>query len=125
MIITDKLNKIKAKTGIDKTTLLFLFIIILVALTSFCLGRVSTKLNNNTPIDSKNLEASILEENQNQEQKTFVVNEKRYIASKNGEKYYLPNCSGASKIKPENMIWFGTKEEAEKSGYELSTTCKD
>jgi hypothetical protein len=33
-------------------------------------------------------------------------------------------CSGANRIKPENEIWFSTKEEAEKSGFTLSTTCK-
>jgi len=46
-----------------------------------------------------------------------------YVASKNGQYYYLPECSGVSRIKEENKVWFQTKEEAEAKGFKPSTTC--
>lgn len=49
---------------------------------------------------------------------------KVYMASKNGTKYYLPSCSGAKRIKEENRVWFGTKEEAEAAGYSKAANCK-
>lgn len=47
-----------------------------------------------------------------------------YVASKSGEKYHLPWCSGAKSIKEENKIWFRTKEEAEAAGYTPAANCK-
>lgn len=47
-----------------------------------------------------------------------------FVASKNGEKYYLPSCSGAKRIKEENKVWFPTREAAEASGYEPAANCK-
>lgn len=48
----------------------------------------------------------------------------KYVASKNGKKYYLPTCSGAKSISEANKIWFSAKEEAEKAGYAPSAACK-
>lgn len=47
-----------------------------------------------------------------------------YVASKNGAKYHLPTCSSAKRIKEENKIWFNSKQEAEKAGYEPAKNCK-
>lgn len=47
-----------------------------------------------------------------------------YVASKNGKAYHLPWCSGAQRIKPENKIWFKTKEEAQSAGYAPAANCK-
>lgn len=47
-----------------------------------------------------------------------------YVASKNGEAYYLPWCSGVTRIKEENKVWFTSKEEAEARGYRPAKTCK-
>jgi len=46
-----------------------------------------------------------------------------YVASKNGTKYYLPACGTAKRIKEENKVWFGTKEEAEAAGYGPAANC--
>lgn len=40
-----------------------------------------------------------------------------YVGSKNGTKYYTPGCSGTSRIKPENYIWFQSAEDATLQGY--------
>lgn len=47
-----------------------------------------------------------------------------YLASKNGTKFYLPECSGAKRIKEENKIWFYTKEEAMAAGFGPAANCK-
>ena len=40
-----------------------------------------------------------------------------FVGSKNSNKYHLPSCTAAKRIKPENRICFTSKEEAEKRGY--------
>jgi methylphosphotriester-DNA--protein-cysteine methyltransferase len=47
-----------------------------------------------------------------------------YVASRTGTKYYLPTCGTAKRIKDENKVWFATKADAEKAGYEPATNCK-
>jgi len=132
MSIPNIFDKIKSKTGIDKVTILYLFIIIGVGISSFGLGRLS--LNDRSGGD-KNVDLAITEEenllnNQNVNNSRILTTpstrseEKRYVASKNGKMYYSLGCSGAKRIKPENEVWFSTKEDAEKSGFVLSSTCK-
>lgn len=40
-----------------------------------------------------------------------------YMGSKNGTKYYAPDCPAAKRIKPENVVWFQTAEDASLQGY--------
>lgn len=47
----------------------------------------------------------------------------QFVASKNGSKYHLKTCSGAKNIKPENLIYFATREEAEMAGYTKAANC--
>jgi hypothetical protein len=133
MSIPDIIYKIKRNTGIDKVTILYLFIIIGVGIGSFGLGRLSTLNNFN---DSRDINPAIIEKGNQSENKNINNNinvltassiqsgEKRYVASKNGKMYYSLDCSGAKRIKAENEIWFSTKEDAEKSGFTFSSTCK-
>lgn len=46
------------------------------------------------------------------------------VASKSGTKYHLPSCPGAKSIKPENLISFATRAEAEAAGYTPAANCK-
>ncbi len=41
----------------------------------------------------------------------------KFVGSKNGTKYYTPECSGAKRIKPENYVWFIDEEDAKLQGY--------
>ncbi|OGJ54153.1 hypothetical protein A3D11_03965 [Candidatus Peribacteria bacterium RIFCSPHIGHO2_02_FULL_49_16] len=41
----------------------------------------------------------------------------KFVASKRGTKYYSIDSSGGQRIVPENRVYFGSKEEAEKQGY--------
>jgi hypothetical protein len=47
-----------------------------------------------------------------------------YVASKNGTKYYLPSCAGASQISDANKVWFASEADAEAAGYTRATNCK-
>jgi len=46
-----------------------------------------------------------------------------YVASKNSNKYHLPTCQFAQKIKPENKVCFSSAEEAQKRGYVGAKCC--
>ncbi len=46
------------------------------------------------------------------------------VASKNGSRYYFVWCSGASRIAPQNRVYFETIQEAEKKGYTMASGCK-
>jgi hypothetical protein len=46
-----------------------------------------------------------------------------FVASKNSNKYHLPTCQFAQKIKPENKICFSSKEEAESRGFQGAKCC--
>jgi hypothetical protein len=48
----------------------------------------------------------------------------KIVASKNGKRYYYPNCGGINRIKSENRIYFDTKEQAEAKGLTLASGCK-
>jgi hypothetical protein len=96
-------------------------IVILVALASYGLGRLSKIEENKVPIR--------LIENTTAPATAGAVLESqpkigKYLASKSGAKYHLPWCSGAQRIKEENKIWFETKEDAEKAGYGPAANCK-
>lgn len=117
MSINDFLNKIKGQIGIDGNTAVILLILIFVGFGSFGLGRLSmgeSFQNRDVKLDNENV-ISVKEE---------TVGERMYVASKNGKLYYNLGCSGASRILVKNEVWFASKEDAEKSGYTLSTSCK-
>jgi len=40
-----------------------------------------------------------------------------FVGSRNSNKYHLPTCAVAKRIKSENTVCFASKEEAEKRGY--------
>lgn len=44
-------------------------------------------------------------------------------ASKNGSKFYYKNCSGISRIKIENRVYFSSEEEALLANYSLAKNC--
>jgi len=48
----------------------------------------------------------------------------KFVASKNGTKYYLPSCSGVSKISEANKVWFASVETAVAAGYAPAANCK-
>lgn len=69
------------------------------------------KIDNNTTVSEDKLRS----ENSNS----------KIVASKNGKRYYYSNCGGVNRIKPENRIYFDTKEQAESKGLTLAAGCKN
>jgi hypothetical protein len=47
----------------------------------------------------------------------------RYVASKNGTKYYLPSCTGVEKISEANKVWFASVATAKAAGYTPAANC--
>ncbi|MCA9367941.1 deoxyribonuclease I, partial [Candidatus Kaiserbacteria bacterium] len=52
-----------------------------------------------------------------------TAGETTVIASKNGTKYHLPSCPGASQIKEANRLEFASIAQARAAGYEPAKNC--
>jgi len=48
----------------------------------------------------------------------------KVVASKGGSVYHLPWCSGATRIKEENKVWFASEARAQAAGYRPAANCK-
>ena len=121
-------------------------IIILTAVISFGLGRLSKIREEKTPItienvkenaetgESKPLSTSnvdktngagiMLQHNSSTISSALSASLKIFVASRNGKKYYYAWCESANVIKEHNRVWFSTQAEAEKAGYQPAANCK-
>lgn len=54
-----------------------------------------------------------------------IQDSQKFVASKNGSKYYPIDCTAANRIKEENRIYFTNEKEAGESGLEISNQCSD
>ena len=117
--------------------LYIVLIIILVAFSSFGLGRLSKIEEGREPItiEYANLQQggayaafpaaqTTPNDSEGQTSPSATTGEKAFVGSKNSDKYHFPWCSGAKRIKEENKIWFATREEAEAAGYTPAANCK-
>ena len=88
----------------------------------FGLGRLSKITERKTPITIEYPIETVL--NATNTSKTITkTGTLDFVASKNGTKYYFSWCSGVSKISPQNIVKFATREEAERSGYSKAANC--
>ncbi|MCX6731907.1 MAG: hypothetical protein NTX55_02905 [Candidatus Parcubacteria bacterium] len=117
------LAKIKNFFKFYEKDLILAAVIILVALISFGLGRLSKIGESRVPITIENLTGAV-QQGESLDSIQGLPLEKTFVASKNGTKYHYPWCSGAQSIKEENKIWFSTAEEAQKAGYSPASNCK-
>jgi len=108
-------------------------IIVLVALGSFGLGRLSKIEGSKTPIQFENLPENSTKAFENKDipatrevlpTNTLNATNSQIVGSKTGKKYYYPWCTGVQKISPSSLIHFSSKSEAESRGYTPSATCK-
>lgn len=114
MSLSELNKKIKPHINNAKNDIFIVIVIVLIAIISFGLGRLSKIRENKPPITIENMQANVIKT----EEKGGVV------GSKNGTKYHFPWCPGALRIKEENKVWFSNKEEAEKAGYTPASNCK-
>ena len=105
-------------------------VIILVALLSFGIGRLSApgtgdgvEIEYDPSLSSVDQSASVIKSAGG----VTEVDESssgQVIASSNGRKYHYPHCSGAKQISEANKITFASALDAEASGYTLASNCK-
>lgn len=107
-----------------KDDLYVVMMIILVGTASFGLGKLSALEKTKTPIailkTKENMLSAVLTSN------NLIDNTKadgEVVASKSGTKYYYPWCTGVSKIKEENKVWFDTIEKAREKGLTPASNC--
>ncbi len=153
MSIQNFLDKIKGIGSVDKVTVLYLFIMVIVGISSFSLGRLSVNASDSLqreagisvsagqasaiasgqsagsqlPIGKKPATGITSVSGTSQTSASSIVQSqagKNYVASKSGKLYYTVTCSGAKRIADKNKIYFSTTAEAEKSGYKFATYCK-
>lgn len=118
-ILQENAKKIK-DIALNQSSYLTL-VIVLVAVASFGLGRRSVseevKPVGTAPADVESVEVgSVVDDN-------VSTSGTYYVASKNGEAYHLPFCSGAKRISEANLVTFESKAEAEASGYRPAANC--
>ncbi|MBD3245312.1 MAG: hypothetical protein GF335_04980 [Candidatus Moranbacteria bacterium] len=58
-----------------------------------------------------------------QSNSTSKSKEKKFVASKNGTKYYTLDCGGVNRIKDENKVYYSSEKEAQADGKTFSATC--
>lgn len=102
---------IPRKETLDK--LIVPAIVTLVGITAFGLGRLSA-------LQEQKGELKIYTSG---EGSVLGTSTNAYVASKGGEKYYLPTCPGAQRIKEENRIWFPSAEVARSVGFAPAAQC--
>lgn len=106
---------VKAILGDD--TVFYSLLVLLVGVTAFGLGKHSVSVPE-AETQSAGVSMSVVEP------VAASAATGQVVASKNGSKYHLPWCPGASQMKEENKVWFDTIEAAEAAGYTPAANCK-
>src|SRR3989344_1683557 len=136
-MIAETREKIKVWAGDRKADILTGIIIVLIGIISFGLGRLSATWTPKPPIsiispngaESKPVAPQIPVATPIGASKTASITtsagspEGKFVASKSGAAYHLPDCPGAKQIKSENKIYFKTQEDAERAGYHPAGNC--
>lgn len=131
----------KLKAWLSDDSLFFSVLIVLVGGVAFMLGRASIEPNSTStqiiapvqlleqialPVAGQGTAvsaASAAETATSTESIPTTVGITTVIASKNGTKYHLPTCPGASQIKEANRLEFASIEQARAAGYEPAKNC--
>lgn len=109
-------EKVKFFFNINQSRIIISTAFVLIGFIGFSLGFLAAKWSKKEPItvNQVDLPSLFLEKTDN-----F-----KFVASKDGENYYPKNCALADKLKPENVLEFITKEEAENFGFKQSLKCQ-
>jgi len=115
-----------------KEDLFIVLLIILVGTASFGLGKLSALEKKKVPISilktKEAILASVAENPTGIKDTDSSVNTQTQgkgivVASKAGTKYYYPWCSGVSRIKEENKVWFLSIDDAKNAGLTPAANC--
>lgn len=124
----------KLKSFLANDHIFYSVLLVLIAVASFGLGRQSVTNSSKSEkplISTSNITpaAAIESVSPASTTKTSIETESlltkpiAVVGSKNGTKYHLPDCSGAKRIKPENLISFETIAAAQAAGYSAAANC--
>jgi|SRR3989344_4978282 len=91
-------------------------LVILVAVGSFGLGRLSVMIEAKPLVSVAEMASAVVA--------TAMVQGGQYVASKTGQVYYFPWCAGALKITSANQRWFASEAAAQKAGFRPAKNCK-
>lgn len=114
------LNDIREKIKCHAEEVFLALLVVFCLLTGFGLGRLSKIADKKTPIV---IETPRITPETNSLSANTMNTLPKYIASKNGTKYYFPWCEGVKKISPKNIVEFSSKEEAETAGFTKAANC--
>ncbi|MDO8521944.1 MAG: hypothetical protein Q7S08_01505 [bacterium] len=115
-MLRDFTNKIKNWADVAIGEWGLLLIVLLVALGSFGLGRLSV-------LESVRATVSITNAPTVAEPRGMSIGG-LIVASRTGSAYYFPWCASAAKIAPQNQVWFTSEANARSAGYSPAKNCK-
>lgn len=92
-------------------------LLVTIAITAFGLGRLAERAQSASDSNPEVAAVTFSDPVTTNESETVV-------ASKNGTKYHLPWCAGASQMNEENKIVFESRAAAEAAGYTPAANCK-
>ena len=109
---------LKIKPFIDQTVGEWgmILIVLLIGFGSFGLGRLSMLESVRPPVSIS--QAPTVAEPRGMNIGGLIV------ASRTGNAYYFPWCSGVDKILLQNRVWFASEEKARQAGYAPAKNCK-
>ena len=119
-------NKINIlETYLVRRDIVVIIVIICVSVTSFALGFHAGGQETHPVVTVKdNICIAPVTEASIKKGENIAQGNSTIVASKNGSRYYFVWCSGASRIAPQNRVYFKTVQEAEKKGYTKASGCK-
>ena len=111
------MNNIKRFLADD--TIYFSLLIILVAVTSYGLGKHAV----NDPVAVSAAPVITFSTTTSGSEIANQNGETQVVASKNGSKYHYVWCPGANQMKEENKVYFDSIEAAQVAGYTPAANC--
>lgn len=124
-----RIAKFNAEETLKKERVIVAVIIVFTGIASFGLGRLAEIQDSREPLtivrnDIPPTSAAAVQSGQAGLSAATGTNA-RVFASKNGKKYYYPDCSGSGRVSEANKIWFDNAKDAESFGYTLASGCSE
>lgn len=115
----------KCKPFLADDLLFFSIVLCLIATISFGLGRLSVQnTEKGVAAVARVAGESVSHKAISASNAATTSSDTIFVGSKNSDKYHLPWCSGAKRIKEENKITWHSKAEAEAAGYSPAGNCE-
>ncbi len=114
------------KLFILRDNFFYALIVIIVAITSFGLGRLSLQPDM-VSINKQSAGITLLRDAFLEDDRLTIPKElsdhNTVVGSKNGTRYYKEGCSGLTRIQEENRLYFISQDHARSAGYTPAVNC--